>query len=75
VGLRDLVKRGVVEVWDDVFDVRLDDKAAPNLSDVYLGREEASIYAVPEEFFKRTYITRSMRELMEEIVEALKEGW
>ena len=74
MGLRDLVKRGVVEVWDDVFDVRLDDKAAPNLSDVYLGREKASIYAVPEEFFKRTYITRSMRELMEEIVEALKGG-
>lgn len=74
MGLKDLVRRGVVEVWDDVFDVRLDDKAAPNLSDVYLGREDASIYAVPEEFFKRTYITRSMRELMEEIVEALKGG-
>lgn len=73
MGIKELVKRGILKVWDDLYDVRLDDKAAPNLHDVYLGRE-ASIYADPREFFEHTYMTRSMRELIEEVADALKGG-
>lgn len=73
MGVKDLVRRGVFKVWEDIYQSRLDDKAAPNLCDIYLERE-APIYADPEEFFKRTYMTRSMGELIEEVAEALKGG-
>jgi predicted AAA+ superfamily ATPase len=73
MGLKELINRGALRVWEDIYDSRLDDKAAPNLHDVHLGRE-ASIYADPKEFFEHTYITNSMRELVEEVAEALKGG-
>ena len=66
MGLKEKGKKGVLKVWDDIYDARLDDKPAPNLLDVYLKREE-SIYTNPEEFFERTYLTNSMRELVEEV--------
>jgi len=73
MGLIDLVRKGVIEVWDDVYDARLDDKAAPDLADVVKGREEP-IYSNPEEFFSRTYLTSQMRELIEDISETLSKG-
>jgi len=73
MGLIDLVKKGVIEVWDDVYDARLDDKAAPDLGDIVKGREEP-IYSNPEEFFSRTYLTSSMRELIEDVSETLSKG-
>jgi len=73
MGIRSLVSQDRLKVWDDLFKPRLDDKAAPNLCDIYLRREEP-IYADPNEFFRRTYLTRSMRELIEEVAEALKGG-
>jgi len=73
MGLIDLVKKGVIDVWDDVYDARLDDKAAPDLGDIVKGREEP-IYSNPEEFFSRTYLTSSMRELIEEVSETLSKG-
>jgi predicted AAA+ superfamily ATPase len=73
LGLIDLVKKGVVEVWDDVYDAKLDDKAAPDLGDIVKGREEP-IYSNPEEFFNRTYLTSSMRELIEDVSETLSKG-
>ena len=73
MGIKELVRRGALRVWDDLHDAGLDDKAAPNLHEVYLGRE-VSIYADPGEFFRRTYMTRSMKELIEEVAETLKSG-
>lgn len=73
MGIVEAIRRGVLKVWDDLYDASLDDKAAPNLCDVYLGRE-ASIYADPEAFFEHTYMTRHMSELIEEVADALKGG-
>ncbi len=71
MGLREYVEKGIVKVWDDVYDSSLDDKAAPNLCDVYFKRE-VSLYTDPEEFFKHTYLTKNMKELIEEITDSLK---
>jgi len=73
MGIKSLVKNGLIELWKDVYDPRLDDKAAPDLSDILRGEEEP-IYSDPEEFFKRTHMTRSMEELIEETAETLKSG-
>jgi hypothetical protein len=73
MGIKSLVKSGLIELWGDVYDARLDDKAAPDLSDILRGEEEP-IYSDPEEFFERTYMTKSMEELMEETAETLKNG-
>jgi hypothetical protein len=74
MGIKELVKSGVLEVWSDIYEPRLDDKAAPNLSDVILGAEKEPMYADAEAFFGRTYLTRSMEELLEETADALKGG-
>ena len=71
MGLKEYVERGDVKVWDDVYDPGLDDKAAPNLCDVYFKRE-VSLYSDPKEFFRHTYLTKSMRELIEEIADSLE---
>ncbi|MEM3661088.1 MAG: DUF499 domain-containing protein [Thermoproteota archaeon] len=73
MGIKSLVEKGVIELWEDVYDSRLDDKAAPDLSDILRGEEEP-VYSDPEEFFKRTYMTRSLEELLEETAETLKSG-
>jgi predicted AAA+ superfamily ATPase len=73
MGLIDLIKSGSIEVWEDVYDARLDDKAAPDLGDIVKGREEP-IYSDPEEFFRRTYLTSSMRVLLEDVAETLAKG-
>ena len=59
-----------VKVWSDVLDPKLDEKAAPSLGGVHLGREEA-IYMNPVEFFKRTLITKHMLNVLENIVNVL----
>jgi len=71
MGLKEYLQRGDVKVWDDVYDTSLDDKAAPNLCDVYF-RREVPLYTDPKEFFKHTYLTKSMRELIEEIADSLE---
>jgi hypothetical protein len=73
MGIKSLLKEGLFEIWKDVYDARLDDKAAPDLSDILRGEEEP-IYSDPEEFFKRTYMTKSMEDLIEETAETLKNG-
>jgi predicted AAA+ superfamily ATPase len=73
MGLIDLIKSGSIEVWKDVYDASLDDKAAPDLGDIVKGEGE-TIYSDPEEFFSRTYLTRSMRELIEDVAETLAKG-
>ena len=74
MGLKALIKSGKLEVWKDVYDPRIDDKTAPNLSDVYLGNDKDSIYSNPDEFFKRTYRSDSMEELLIEANETLRGG-
>ncbi|QGR19702.1 DUF499 domain-containing protein [Stygiolobus azoricus] len=59
-----------VKVWSDVLEPRLDEKAAPSLGGVHLGKEE-DIYSDPVEFFKRTLITKHMVEALENVADAL----
>ncbi len=73
MGILNLIKNGIMEVWEDIYDARLDDKAAPDLGDILKGEEEP-IYSNPKEFFNRTYLTKSMEELLEDIAETLKNG-
>jgi len=59
-----------VKVWSDVLEARLDEKAAPSLGGVHLGKEEA-VYQDSREFFRRTLITKHMVEALENVAEAL----
>jgi len=59
-----------IKVRDDVFDQSLDDKMAPSLGSVYLGKEH-EIYTNPREFFERTLITRNMLSVLEKVAEGL----
>ncbi|MCX8186953.1 MAG: ATP-binding protein [Sulfolobales archaeon] len=73
MGVLKHVKNGLIEVWDDINDAMLDDKAAPDLGDLVKGKEEP-IYSDPKEFFSRTYLTKSVEDLLEDVVETLKGG-
>ncbi|MFN7106244.1 MAG: DUF499 domain-containing protein, partial [Pyrobaculum sp.] len=68
MGVVELLKR---QVWDDVYDVKLDDKVAPDLSDVARG-EGDRIYIDAGEFFKRTYLTPSIKEVVKEVAHVLR---
>lgn len=59
-----------VRLWRDVSDPRLDEKAAPSLGAVHLGREEV-VYSDPVEFFRRTLVTKQMVEALENVADAL----
>ncbi len=72
MGIKSLVENGVIEVWDDIYDLRLDDKAAPDLSDIL--KTEDRTYSDAEEFFKRTYLTKSIEELIEDVADSLRSG-
>ncbi|MEM4488724.1 MAG: DUF499 domain-containing protein [Desulfurococcaceae archaeon] len=74
MGLLSLYESGKLKVWPDVFNRALDDKAAPDLGDVVGGGEP--IYSDPDQFFARTYMTKSMENLISEVAGALesKEG-
>ena len=73
MGILHLIKNGSMEIWNDIYDARLDDKAAPDLGDILKGEEEF-IYSNPKEFFYRTYLTKSIEELLEDIAETLTNG-
>lgn len=70
MGLLSLYKSGKLKVWQDVFNRALDDKAAPDLGDVVGGGEP--LYSDPDQFFARTYMTKSMENLMSEVADALE---
>ncbi|MFA4700288.1 DUF499 domain-containing protein [Pyrococcus kukulkanii] len=55
------------EVWDDVLDEGLDEYSAPELGDVITGNAPG-IYTDPKEFFKRTYFTDPMLEILDQIL-------
>ncbi|MEM2189243.1 MAG: DUF499 domain-containing protein, partial [Nitrososphaerota archaeon] len=70
MGLLSLYRSGKLKVWPDVFNRALDDKAAPDLGDVVGGGEP--IYSDPDQFFARTYMTRSVENLIGEVADALE---
>jgi len=65
LGLKDSVK-----VWDDVFDITLDERLAPSLWEVYFNKTHR-IYSDSLEFFKRTYLSSSMKRILNSIVNVL----
>lgn len=72
MGIRSLYEKGRLKVWSDVLDEHFDDRAAPELGDAIEGGEKRYFYSNPDTFFARTYITRSMRNLISSIVSTLK---
>ncbi|MGC9227717.1 DUF499 domain-containing protein, partial [Caldivirga sp.] len=65
-----MVLSNYVTPRDDVFDHRLDEKLAPELSEVVLGAADR-VYTDPDEFFSTTYVTDSMRRVVNGVVKAL----
>ncbi len=64
---------GIKEIckpWDDVFDTSFDEHLAPELGNLF--SEEKTIYTNPYEFFSRTYLTDSILESLENIIEVIK---
>ncbi|MCY0884117.1 MAG: DUF499 domain-containing protein, partial [Acidianus infernus] len=61
------------KVKEDVFDSKLDDQVAPELSDVIL-KNAPKVYLDPREFLASTYLTGSMKSLVNEITYALNQG-
>jgi len=64
---------GVNKVKDDVLDEVLDEYVAPSLGGVVVGFEH-KIYTNPIEFFKRTLITESMAEVLENVASVVSGG-
>jgi hypothetical protein len=76
----------VVRPLDDVFDENLDTAIAPSLGKVYgyitgvfkpethVEATTLSLYGDPDRFFSVTYITEGMRNIFEEVLEALEKG-
>jgi len=60
----------ICKPWDDVFDPSLDEHLAPELDDLLSSKRE--VYAKPYEFFRRTYLTGSILESLENIVSVLR---
>ncbi|NJE02106.1 ATP-binding protein [Thermococcus sp. JdF3] len=67
------MKLGAFEIWDDVMDEALDKQVAPELGDVVSGNAP-EIYTDSREFFRRTYFTDSMLEIIGKLVETLEGG-
>jgi len=59
------------KVRSDVFEEALDEKMAPSLGGVELGKEH-EMYVNPEKFFERTLITEQIVSILENIVSVIK---
>jgi len=59
-----------LKVWEDVLDETLDMQVAPELGDV-INKTAHKIYTEPEEFFKRTYFTDSMVQILDKLLNTL----
>ena len=64
---------GSNKIRDDVLEERLDERVAPSLGGVVLGSED-KIYVDPREFFKRTLVTESMLNILENVINVVSEG-
>ncbi|HDI10255.1 MAG TPA: DUF499 domain-containing protein, partial [Euryarchaeota archaeon] len=62
--------KDVCEVWTDLSSKELDDHLAPEMGDV-LTEEGPKIYSDPVEFFKRTYFSDSILDVMEMVRDVL----
>ncbi|MEM4912633.1 MAG: DUF499 domain-containing protein [Desulfurococcaceae archaeon] len=60
-------------IRSDVWNEALDEKMAPSLGGVVLGREH-EMYVDPDQFFQRTLITEQMASILGNLVSVLKEG-
>ncbi|MEM3518652.1 MAG: DUF499 domain-containing protein [Nitrososphaerales archaeon] len=60
----------ICEPWDDVFDEKLDEQLAPEWGDLL--SEKRIIYTEPYEFFTRTYLSDSILESLENIINVLR---
>lgn len=60
-------------IRSDVLDEALDERMAPSLGGVVLGREH-EMYVNPEQFFQRTLITEQMVNILGNLISVLKEG-
>ena len=65
------MKVGQFEVWEDVFDETLDQYVAPEIGDV-ANRKAHQIYVEASEFFRRTYFTNSMLDILERLLSTLE---
>ncbi len=70
MGIYDLYKNEKLKIWQDVFSKEIDDKTAPDLGDAIEGKD--TIYSNSEEFFARTYMTKSMEDIIQEVADTLK---
>jgi predicted AAA+ superfamily ATPase len=61
------------KVKADVFDESLDERVAPSLGGVVIGKEHR-IYSDPLEFFRRTLVTESIAEVLENVANVVSEG-
>ncbi|WP_457752832.1 DUF499 domain-containing protein [Thermococcus sp.] len=59
------------KIWNDVMDETLDEFSAPELNDVVSGRAH-KIYSDAKEFFRRTYFSDSMLDLIEKVLSTLE---
>ncbi|ACX73142.1 protein of unknown function DUF499 [Methanocaldococcus vulcanius M7] len=59
-----------LKVWEDVLDETLDMQVAPELGDV-INKTAHKIYTNSEEFFKRTYFTDSMLQILDRLINTL----
>jgi len=66
-----VVLSGNNKVRSDVYDEALDERMAPSLGGVVLGKEH-EMYADPEKFFERTLITEQMVSVLRNILNVLK---
>jgi predicted AAA+ superfamily ATPase len=67
------VLSGRNRVREDVLNESLDERVAPSLGGVVVGTEHR-IYTDPSEFFRRTLVTESMAEVLENIARVITEG-
>ena len=63
--------REVCKPWDDVFESKLDERLAPEISEI-ISKEAPLIYTDAVEFFKRTYFSGSMANAIRNVIQVLK---
>ncbi|MEM1982523.1 MAG: DUF499 domain-containing protein [Sulfolobales archaeon] len=68
-----MVLLGSNKIRSDVFDEGLDERLAPSLGGVVLGKEP-DIYGDPAKFFSLTLITQQMIDILDDITDVLVEG-
>src|SRR5207245_2931065 len=71
MGLKSLFSGRKLKPWTDVLDPSQDGKSAPSLWEV-VSRQTSDIYADPDAFFKRTFFTPSLRNVLEGVANRIQ---